>query len=220
MRDTSIGEACGQTLWEQGQVAQGQEPAVALPERHPCAAAEHGQPQMLEVPDDRIGEETLEIRRLRLRVPDARHDVRIDTRGTPGTALVGQYDPEMSQRFGKPRVPAAIGHRARPGTARPALQEQQQRQVLMLATRLAHHPIEQPDGCAGHRFTGRVVPPVQGHVYRMILDIPSWDVILRQHRHCAPPGRLSGHQSVTPTIAPPRAFILTHDGLGDGCRLG
>ena len=150
MRDAAIGEACGKPLREQGQVTQGQEAAVALPERDPRAAAERAQAQMLEVPDNRISKETLEICRLCLRVPDTGHDVRIDTRGTPGAALVRQHDTEMLQRFGKPRVPAAVGHRARARTARPALQEQQQRQVLMLATRFAHHPVEQPDRLARH----------------------------------------------------------------------
>jgi hypothetical protein len=142
---------------------------------------------MLEVPDNRIGKETLEICRLCLRVPDTGHDVRIDTRGTPGAALVRQHDTEMLQRFGKPRVPAAVSHRARARTARPALQEQQQRQILMLATRFAHHPVEQPNRLARHRLPGRVATPVQRHVNRMVLDIPSRNVILCQRRHRVPP---------------------------------
>ncbi len=103
MRDASRGEAGDHALREQRKVRQCQEPAIALAKRRPPSAAEFGAAQVLEIADDRIGEEMLQERRALGAVHRAHH-MRVDARRASGAALVGQHHAEMPDGLGDPTV--------------------------------------------------------------------------------------------------------------------
>ena len=191
VRDAAGGEAGDYAGREQGQCGQGQEAAVALAHRHPLAATEFGQAQMFEVTHDGIGKELLQIVGLGscagrgiivVRGGDAGHDVRVHARGTAGAALVGQNHAEMLGGLFNP----SIGGRAvqtRAGTAGTALQEDQQRQVVMHMFGRGDHAIEQFDGFPVERPPGLVAGPVERNIDGMVLYGQSGHVVFAQHCH-------------------------------------
>ena len=146
---------------------------------------------MFEVTHDGIGKELLQIVGLGscagrgiivVRGGDAGHDVRVHARGTAGAALVGQNHAEMLGGLFNP----AIGGRAvqtRAGTAGTALQEDQQRQVVMHMFGRGDHAIEQFDGFPVERPPGLVAGPVERNIDGMVLYGQSGHVVFAQHCH-------------------------------------
>ena len=81
VRNAARGEAGDNSLREQRKIRQRQESAIALTKRDPTCAPEFGATQMLEVTNDRIGEETLQKRGTGLAVAaHVLNHMRVDTR--------------------------------------------------------------------------------------------------------------------------------------------
>ena len=183
VRNAARGEAGDNSLREQRKIRQGQESAIALTKRDPTCAPEFGATQMLEVTNDRIGEETLQKRGTGLAVAvHALNHMRVDTRRTPRTTLIRQHHAEMLDRFLDPAI-GTWTERTRTGTAWAALQEHEQRQVVMHMFRSGDHTVEQADRFAIEPMTGLVARPIQRHLDGTILNMQSGHVVFAQQRH-------------------------------------
>ena len=122
VRNTARSEAGDNPLREQRKIRQCQESAIALTKRDPTCAPEFGATQMLEITNDRIGEEALQKRGTGLAVAvHALNHMRVDTRRTPRTTLIRQHHAEMLDRLLDPAI-GTWAERTRTGTAwdRPA----------------------------------------------------------------------------------------------------
>ena len=183
MRNAARGETGDNSLREQRKIRQRQESAIALTKRDPTCAPEFGATQMLEVTNDRIGEETLQKRGTGLAVAaHALNHMRVDTRRTPRTTLIRQHHAEMLDRFLDPAI-GTWAERTRTGTAGTALQEHEQRQVVMHMFRSGDHTVEQTDRFAIEPMTGLVARPIQRHLDGTILNMQSGHVVFAQQRH-------------------------------------
>jgi hypothetical protein len=137
MRDAAAGKARRDPGREGGQVCQREKTAVALTQRHPPTPAELSETQILEVPDDRVGQEPLEVvglpaggicplgRGLR---PHRRYTGAIHPRGAAAPSLVWENHAKVAKRLLDPAVALGReGSRARP--AGTSLEKHDERQV-------------------------------------------------------------------------------------------
>ena len=100
---------------------------------------------MLEITNDRIGEETLQKRGTCLAVAiHALNHMRIDTRRTPRTTLIRQHHAEMLDGLLDPTI-GTWAERTRTGTTGTTLQEHEQRKIIMHMFGSGDHTVEQAD---------------------------------------------------------------------------
>ena len=153
--------ARGQRLGVCGQVHEGQEAAVRLAEGRPLPAAVDGRPQVFGVRDDRVATEAREVVGGHVGGGEPRDHPSIDARGPARPTLVEQDD---AVGRGGGREPPA-GHRPGALTARAALQEQQQGQVVGGTLRiddLTGEDLDRPEP-RGVRPVDRDLHPVLPH---------------------------------------------------------
>ena len=118
-----------ETLGRQGEVRHRDPPAVALGERLPAPAPGDALAQHLRVAHDAVGTHQPEVRR-DVGVRPTLHGEPGERRAPPGPALVEQEHPV---RLGRVLQPSVLHPGPRGLAARPALEEQQPRQVVVLA---------------------------------------------------------------------------------------
>ena len=119
MGDATAHKRSGDAMGESAQVAQREEAAVALTQRDPADPAKLGQTKVLEITDNRVGEETLEVIRLKSGRIDAAgerlfaqliHAMAVHSRRASRTTLVRKHDTEMLDRLGEPPVRMGVEH--------------------------------------------------------------------------------------------------------------
>ena len=183
MRNAARGETGDNPLREQRKICQRQESAIALTKRGPTCAPEFGTTQMLEITNDRIGEEALQKRGTGLAVAvHALNHMRIDTRRTPSTTLIRQHHTEMLDGLLNPTI-GTWTERTRTGTTGTTLQEHEQRKIIMHMFGSGDHTVEQADRFAIEPMTGLVARPIQRHLDGTILNMQSGHVVFAQQRH-------------------------------------
>ena len=173
-----------QRLRGRRQVLQGDPPAVALPEGRPAPTAIDAPSQVLGVADDGVGAESREVVGARLRRGERRHPRGVHPGAASRAALVEQHD---SISLEQDADPSRVVHGTRRAPSRAALQEQDQRQVLVRPVRSDHLPGEH-----GDRRTPVRRRPVERYLDLVVAHVHSGHRVLGgDHASILPPqGRI------------------------------